>query len=223
MGVPINIVSSQRNVERYVELNWTVSHFKERLELITGIPVDAQELSLSNDIVIMDTNATLDTLGLVPNTCIYVKDIRNKPDEIESEVTPFQLSDAAYAARSNTFVKWRKNHFPNSSNNQSVLSKTEQTRKKIYEKGICVDQRCIVNGTDKNRNGWVRFIGEVKGLPEGFWIGVEYDVPVGKNDGSFQGVRYFTTNPNYGSFLPPDRIEMCPPSPSMSEDLNEEI
>jgi len=35
------------------------------------------------------------------------------------------------------------------------------------------------------------FIGRVPELPLGFWVGIKYDEPVGKNDGSVKGVRYF--------------------------------
>jgi tubulin-specific chaperone B len=35
------------------------------------------------------------------------------------------------------------------------------------------------------------FIGRVPELPLGFWVGIKYDEPVGKNDGGVKGVRYF--------------------------------
>jgi tubulin-folding cofactor B len=47
------------------------------------------------------------------------------------------------------------------------------------------------------------FVGnKVDGLPKGWWIGVKFDEPVGKNDGSVKknGVRLFECDDGYGSF-----------------------
>ena len=53
-----------------------------------------------------------------------------------------------------------------------------------------------------------RYIGKVEGLPGGHWVGVEYDEPLGKNDGSVKGKRYFQCSANYGGFVRPDKVEM---------------
>lgn len=72
MGILINIVWPEHSIERYIELTWTVTHLKERLELITGIPVEAQHLTLSPNIVVTDSTITLDKLNIQPNTCLHV-------------------------------------------------------------------------------------------------------------------------------------------------------
>ena len=56
----------------------------------------------------------------------------------------------------------------------------------MNEVGIQIGDRVLV----RNLSGTVRFIGETE-FATGVWIGVELDDPVGKNDGSVQGVRYF--------------------------------
>lgn len=49
-------------------------------------------------------------------------------------------------------------------------------------------------------NGTVRFTGTTAFAP-GRWIGVELDVPNGKNNGTVQGKAYFTCRDGYGVFV----------------------
>ena len=49
-------------------------------------------------------------------------------------------------------------------------------------------------------------MGRCQGLPKGYWVGVEYDEPVGKNDGTIKGVQYFECASNYGAFIRPDAV-----------------
>ena len=46
----------------------------------------------------------------------------------------------------------------------------------------------------------VRFYGATS-FSSGKWIGIELGEPVGKNDGTVQGVKYFTCKPNHGMFI----------------------
>uniref|UniRef100_A0A8C0ZTT5 CAP-Gly domain-containing protein n=1 Tax=Castor canadensis TaxID=51338 RepID=A0A8C0ZTT5_CASCN len=58
----------------------------------------------------------------------------------------------------------------------------------------------VVVGT--NKMGTVRYIGPTD-FQEGTWVGVELDLPSGKNDGSIGGKQYFQCNPGYGLLVRP--------------------
>jgi len=53
--------------------------------------------------------------------------------------------------------------------------------------------------------GQVRFLGPAKFRP-GVWVGVELERPLGRNDGSVEGTRYFECKPGHGLFVHPNRL-----------------
>lgn len=55
------------------------------------------------------------------------------------------------------------------------------------------------------RRAVVRYVGDTLFAP-GLWIGVELDLPTGKNDGAVQGERYFACEPGHGMFVRPPTI-----------------
>uniref|UniRef100_A0A1A8UW44 Kinesin family member 13Bb n=1 Tax=Nothobranchius furzeri TaxID=105023 RepID=A0A1A8UW44_NOTFU len=56
-----------------------------------------------------------------------------------------------------------------------------------------------------NKSGTVRYVGPTD-FADGTWVGVELEVPAGKNDGSVDGKHYFRCNPGYGVLVRPDRV-----------------
>lgn len=58
------------------------------------------------------------------------------------------------------------------------------------------------------------YVGPVDNLPAGYWVGVRYDEPLGKNDGTtggaggIPGKRYFTCPNGYGAFVRPNKLQV---------------
>jgi tubulin-folding cofactor B len=156
--------------------------------------------------------------------------------EDTSLVKKYEISEEAYNKRENTYRNFRKKKMeedPNWSYKADMEARqgkeaTEEhlkafpqpasvngvhTRAKVEDENyleqeaasIKVGDRCQVSG---GRRGEVMFVGRVAELPLGFWVGVKYDEPVGKNDGSVKGVRYFECLEKYGGFVRPDMCEV---------------
>lgn len=64
------------------------------------------------------------------------------------------------------------------------------------------------------KKGIIAFIGETQFAP-GVWAGVQLDEPIGKNDGSVTGVRYFACRPQHGIFA---KLNALTSRPSDSSD-----
>ena len=74
------------------------------------------------------------------------------------------------------------------------------------------------------KQGTVRFVGTLN-FAEGEWYGIELDDGDGKNDGSVEGIQYFTCPPNHGIFAPLSKITLVeekrtPTSPLAKQPLS---
>ncbi|CAG8449653.1 12260_t:CDS:2 [Ambispora leptoticha] len=69
---------------------------------------------------------------------------------------------------------------------------------------ISVGRRVILP-TKNNAPGTIQFLGETE-FAKGYWVGIELDNPVGKNNGTVANIQYFETAPNQGIFVRPDSI-----------------
>ena len=98
-------------------------------------------------------------------------------------------------------------------NEEEVKKKAEEQQAKEAEEettanALQVDRRCEVTVPGQaRRRGVIKFIGQTTFKP-GWWIGIHYDEPVGKNDGSVEGKRYFTCPAKFGAFVKPAHVIM---------------
>ena len=85
----------------------------------------------------------------------------------------------------------------------------------VSVKNIKVGDRCQI--APGKRRGSIAWIGKGKerdtnveeekiALRPGYWVGIKFDEPVGRNDGTLHGRKYFECESKFGSFVRPDKV-----------------
>ena len=127
------------------------------------------------------------------------------------DVEKYRMSDEDYAKRPESYIRFkeemRKKHpgWTISRGKEEALGEVDVGEER--PEGLEIGGRCEV--FPGGRRGCVMFVGrEVKGLPEGWWVGVKYDEPVGKNDGRVKGERYFECEMGFGGFVRPSKVKV---------------
>lgn len=204
--------------ERKFPVTNTVREVKQKLELLTGASSSTMRLELrdSEGSTLLgrmdkDEEARLDTFPICDGLVLHVSDPLLNVDEFRdlSKVAKVELTEEAYNRRNNTARAFLQKHGLGRYN-EDVQERTkrleEEKARKQREvlKVIHVGNRCEVVGIagQPRRRGTVAYVGEVDFKP-GVWVGVRYDLPLGKNDGSVAGKRYFECRNNYGGFVRP--------------------
>jgi tubulin-folding cofactor B len=136
------------------------------------------------------------------------------------QVAKVEMSPEEYAKKTDSVLAWKKanklGRFDPSAPTPEALERTkvETYETEISAKGIEIGKRCRV-GQEDSKRGEVMYVGDVEQIPGGAgkWVGVKLDEPVGKNDGSLKGRRYWGEagdgrGPKYGVFVRPERIEV---------------
>jgi tubulin-folding cofactor B len=118
-----------------------------------------------------------------------------------------------YEKKTDSVLAWKKTaklgrFDPNAPSHEQA--KIDAIAEEIEARGIAVGKRCRV-GAEDTRRGEIMYVGDVKEIPGlGAWVGVQLDEPVGKNDGSIGGTRYWGEESQLkrGVFVRPDRVEV---------------
>ncbi|KAJ4151640.1 hypothetical protein LMH87_012329 [Akanthomyces muscarius] len=224
--VPMYVISENASSERRITPSWSIDTFKTKLEPITGIPPSAQRLSLKSSkaaesvpLEAADEERTfLNSFPLAAYGEIHVADTRPAGMRVNfndtSGVERYVMPEEEYSKKTDSVLAWKKaqklgRFDPNAPDQeQARLAALEQ---EIEQRGIAVGRRCRVGGED-TRRGVVQYVGEVGEIPNGAgpWIGVHLDEPVGKNDGSIAGKRYWGAESamKHGVFVRPERVEV---------------
>ncbi|KAI5960694.1 hypothetical protein CANMA_003956 [Candida margitis] len=231
--INIFITSDLTSSERRVSPQWNLDYFKQKLELITGVEPKNQLLQYfpnkySNEFIQIsspsysqekDQDTNLNQLGLKEYSRIHVTDLdpSSTTNQISSTISPsidtpeYQMSEEEYRKRNNTVLQWKQeNKLGRFDPEYELLQKhiAEENAAKLAT--IHVNDRCRVINIEGERRGTVRFVGKIDHLDNGKqdWVGIEFDEPVGKNNGDIDGVQVFVCRPSHGSFVKPKQVEV---------------
>lgn len=130
-----------------------------------------------------------------------------------ADVEKYVLPEEEYEKKTDSVLAWKKaeklgRFDPNAPSHEQA--KIAAITQEIEARGIAVGKRCKVGGDD-SRRGEIMYVGDVKEIPGvGAWVGVQLDEPVGKNDGSIGGTRYWGEESELkrGVFVRPERVEV---------------
>ncbi|KAJ3411127.1 hypothetical protein HDV05_002691 [Chytridiales sp. JEL 0842] len=85
----------------------------------------------------------------------------------------------------------------------------------------CSAGSCASGGGGLEKRGTVKYVGFTKFKP-GIWVGVEYDEPLGKHDGTVEGEKYFECRKGHGAFVRPAKVKVGDyPEEDLFEGLDE--
>ncbi|TKA82508.1 hypothetical protein B0A55_01226 [Friedmanniomyces simplex] len=225
--IPLLIRSENSASERRVSPSWTITHLKDRLEPITGIPAICQLLSLKigsqapMPITAQSEDATqLAHWPLQAYAEIQVTDTRPPSARTNytdvSAVPKYEMPPADYAARTDSVLAWKRTHHLGRFDPAAPAIQQRRLSASYRDaetRGIRVGVRCrLLPAEEDARGGEVGFVGEVPGIPagggKGAWVGVRLDEPTGRNDGVVGGERYFECKAGCGVFVRPERVEV---------------
>lgn len=203
------------NADVRFSLQMSVEAVKEKLWKKCGTSVNSMSLELYDDngakiAELSDNSRPFGFYSPLDGFRLHIVDL--DPSSVTSGgwledtslVEKYKISDEAYEKRDGTFKKFKEKlaHQKPSCASTKVADN--------YMEDLCanikVGDRCQVEPGEKR--GVVKYVGRAENLGPGFWVGVQYDEPLGKHDGLVKGTRYFNCPPNHGGMVRPDKVQV---------------
>lgn len=219
VSVRLTSTISSFEVLRHFNRGISIAELKGKLEMVVGVTSSCMDLELfsPSDKLLQkmdDDNALLGSYPVDDDCRIHVSD-RSGGHMGEftdvSKVEKFVLSDENYDKRSDTVRAIMKKQGVGHFNEEAMAKKraakaAEEEEQKAAADAISVGCRCKVQVQGQpTKLGTVMYVGTTDFKP-GYWVGVKYDEPLGKNDGSVKGKRYFECQNKYGAFVKPMNV-----------------
>lgn len=228
--ITVHLTSALTSSDRRLSPEWTLKDFKQKVEQITGVPSKSQKIwiyqsSDSNDRKAIDSSinesrTTIEDLNIRPYTRIHIENTSPDPEfkELEEELLDssdsgkpiYKLDEATYNEMPHTVKKWKKQQRLGRYDPAYKAKEEMITRQNAAKAAtLHVGDRCKITKAGLERIGTIKYVGKIPEINDkDTWVGVELDEPLGKNDGSIKGKRYFTCGNKYGSFVRPLAIKV---------------
>lgn len=225
-SIQVNVTHSnlkQFVMELRLDLSSPISEVKRKLYTHNGSAIEAMELELRDDegrclARMLDDSRPLGFYGAQNGMTIHVIDTdpyslsRDGGLDDVSKIEKYRMTDEDYDKRENTLRSYKKKMLEKDPTFKFVKTGGGGGGEKSsvnYEDeaciaGISVGGRCEV--APGARRGTIMYVGAVGPLPEGYWVGVKLDEPLGKGDGSRGGLKFFDAEDKYGAFVRPDHV-----------------
>lgn len=210
-------------VDIRLDLHGTIGELRHKLYLHTGTKPDAMELLImrSDGSVfarLVDDQRMLGYYSVENGMRLHVVDkdpfslSRSGGLEDVSLVEKYVISEEDYNKREKTVRAYKKEQLAKDPNwkpktmmnvartmvDPATLPGPEAVAK------MKVGDRCEVQ--PGGRRGQVQYLGEIPEIAPGHWVGIQFDEPVGKGDGSVKGRAYFKCEQKYGGFVRPHNV-----------------
>ncbi|XP_041796955.1 tubulin-folding cofactor B isoform X2 [Chelmon rostratus] len=216
--VNVNVTSTISTFEVKCRFNRGISiaELKGKLEMVVGVCASSMDLELfsvsDKFLQKMDDNDALLGSYAVDDDCrIHVIDRSGcqmgEFDDV-SKVEKFEISDDAYDKRTDSARSFMKKHRIGHFNEEETAKKkaehaAQMEKQKAAADAISVGNRCKVQVPGQPMKlGTVMYVGTTDFKP-GYWVGVKYDEPLGKHNGTVEGKQYFECENKYGGFVKP--------------------
>ncbi len=222
--------------ELRLQLSMTVDDLKGKLYTHCGTTPASMQILLREGHLgpvvceLKDDSATLAAYNIRAGHTLHVID--TDPNSLSAHgalenidsVTRYVMSDEDYKKRPNTYLKFREQQRKTNPNWSAVkgesLPQIDIDESKVPEIEIGNRAEVFPGG----RRAEVMFVGkELEGMPKGWWVGVRFDEPVGKNDGSLNGKRYFEASKGFGGMVRPSKLKVGDFPPLDDDNFDDEL
>ncbi|KAM6111585.1 tubulin-folding cofactor B [Phoenicopterus ruber ruber] len=197
----------------------TIAEFKCKLELVVGSPASCMDLELygAEDELLGRLDCDEALLGSYPvaDGCrVHVIDrsgARIGEYEDVSQVEKYEMAESDYDRRPESlrsFLRQRRwgRYDAEGARHRAAEQQQRQAQEAALAAALPLGARCQVRVPGQPcKRATIMYVGQTDFKP-GYWVGVRYDEPLGKHDGSVGGRRYFECQPKYGAFVKPQSV-----------------